>query len=116
MVFEDYGVAGLVRAFAFLKYQEHRWWIYNQSQNGAAVGYLRGNLYCAQGPQTIWRSGRLPVADLTREPTPRNTLAAIARHNIPVQPVVPPPQPNVAAPRGQNRPPAPRPARLSVIR
>jgi hypothetical protein len=66
MTFDDYGDAARPRGFAFLKYENRRWWIYYQRQNGVGLGYHHGQLV-ALGPQTVRGGARVPLADLTRE-------------------------------------------------
>lgn len=66
MVFDDYGTSGAPRAFAFLKYEAGRWWIYCQTQNGIGLGFNNGR-FLAMGPQTVRGGVRIPVADLTSE-------------------------------------------------
>jgi hypothetical protein len=66
MTFDDYGDAALPRGFAFLKYEQGRWWIYYQRQNGVGLGYNHEHFY-AVGPQTVRGGARVPVADLRFE-------------------------------------------------
>ena len=66
MTFDDYGDAALPRGFAFLKYENGRWWIYYQRQNGVGINYGNGH-FRAVGPQTVRGGARVPVADLTSE-------------------------------------------------
>jgi hypothetical protein len=76
MTFSDYGAACIAcktrcgreqsRGFAFLKFENGRWWIYAQGQNGVGLGYVGGR-YLPTGPQTPSGGVRIPVADLTRE-------------------------------------------------
>lgn len=54
------------RGFAFLKFEDGRWWIYAQGQNGVGIAYADGR-YTINGPQTPSGGVRIPVADLTCE-------------------------------------------------
>ena len=58
--FEDYGTDDLPRAFAFLKYEDDRWHIYFQRQNGVGLGLNEGVLQ-AIGQQTVRGGGIIPV-------------------------------------------------------
>lgn len=66
MTFDDYGNAAWPRGFAFLKYENGRWWIYYQCQDGVGINYSNGQ-FRTMGPQTVRGGGRIPVADLTSE-------------------------------------------------
>lgn len=66
MIFDDYGDVTWPRGFAFLKYENGRWWIYYQRHNGVGINYSNGH-FRTMGPQTVRGGGRLPVADLTSE-------------------------------------------------
>lgn len=66
MTFDDYGDAARPRGFAFLKYENGRWWIYYQRHNGIGINYSNGR-FCSMGPQTVRGGGCIPVADLTSE-------------------------------------------------
>lgn len=66
MAFEDYGNPAAPRAFALLKHEQGRWWIYYQSQNGVGIGYNNGQ-FNLMGPQTVRGGGKIPIADLRRE-------------------------------------------------
>ncbi|EMM7535725.1 hypothetical protein RVW77_004567 [Citrobacter braakii] len=66
MIFDDYGDAPKPRGFAFLKYENGRWWIYYQRHNGIGINYSKGRFH-TMGPQTVRGGGRIPVADLTSE-------------------------------------------------
>jgi hypothetical protein len=76
MTFGDYSAACIpcktrcgreqTRGFAFLKFENGRWWIYAQGQNGVGLGYADGR-YTPTGPQTPSGGVRMPVADLTCE-------------------------------------------------
>ena len=76
MTFSDYGAACLpcrtrcgreqTRGFAFLKFEDGRWWIYAQGQDGVGLSYQAGQ-YTITGQQTPAGGVRIPVADLTCE-------------------------------------------------
>lgn len=66
MIFDDYGDTTRPRGFAFLKYENERWWIYYQRHNGLGINYSNGR-FRTMGPQTVRGGGRIPVADLTSE-------------------------------------------------
>jgi len=68
MIFDDYGDAAKPRGFAFLKYENGRWWIYYQRHNGVGLNYSYSDgSFRAIGPQTVRGGGRIPVADLRSE-------------------------------------------------
>jgi len=75
MTFDDYGETSSPRGFAFLKYENARWWIYYQRQNGIGLGF-NGGQFQAMGPQTVRGGARVPIANLTFE-----VSRAGARHN-----------------------------------
>lgn len=70
MTFDDYGDAAQPRGFAFLKYEQGRWWIYQQRHTGAGLGFSGGRLVPIGGAQHPRGGARVPVVDLGRE-TPR---------------------------------------------
>lgn len=77
MTFTDYSVTHApykkgapageqTRGCAFLKFENGRWWIYSQRQDGKGIAYNNGR-YTLLGPQSVAGGARLPVADLTCE-------------------------------------------------
>ena len=68
LLWEDYGAAALPRAFAFVKYENARWWIYYQGQDGVGLNYNPAtDTFAYIGNQTVRCAGRIPVADLRSE-------------------------------------------------
>lgn len=66
MTFDDYGTSSTPRGFAFLKYENKRWWIYYQRQNGVGLSY-KNNGFIPIGSQTVLGAGKIPIADLNSE-------------------------------------------------
>ena len=62
MVFNDYGSKENPRGYAFMKYENGRWWIYYQSVRGAPLVAGRD---C--GPQAVLRGGKIPASNLLKE-------------------------------------------------
>ncbi len=79
MTFDDYGTHAEPRAFAFLKFESDRWWIYVQGQRGVGLGYVNGR-FIPMGAQTIRSGARIPVVDLTCE-VPRTSGRHGGRHS-----------------------------------
>ncbi|GBQ93876.1 hypothetical protein AA23498_1859 [Acetobacter nitrogenifigens DSM 23921 = NBRC 105050] len=90
MRFDDYGIEGRPRAFAVMKYQDGRWWIYFQRQAGqGGIGWA-GNEPSIAGVQKVLGGGRIPVADLLRQRADMRGIEGDSRLNRPM------PETNVA--------------------
>lgn len=77
MTFDDYGEDAYPRGFAFMKYEEGRWWIYFQRQNGVGLNFAYGK-FQMNGAQTVRGGGRIPVPNLKRE-SPRHGVVHSGR-------------------------------------
>ncbi len=73
MTFDDYGEAAYPRGFAFMKFEEERWWIYFQRQNGVGLNFANGQ-FAMVGAQTVRGGGRIPVPNLKREPPRKGVM------------------------------------------
>jgi hypothetical protein len=67
MTTDDYSDPQQPRGFAFLKYEEDRWWIYVQKQTGIGLGWVQGQLMAIGGAQLPRGGIRMPVADLMHD-------------------------------------------------
>jgi hypothetical protein len=93
MTFDEYGDAGAPCGFAFLRFEQGRWWIYYQRQTGAQLGIQKAGgktTLLAPGGKTIIGGGRIPVADLTREvPRMYASHGGLGGDPLPVPPMTP---------------------------
>lgn len=53
-------------AFAFVRYEDQRWWIYYQKKSGLGIGDKKGQ-FVVQGLNSIAGGGKIPIGNLTRE-------------------------------------------------